>query len=164
MSALSSGGGITQASKGGAGHGQSVCLRAFLLDKTDGRREETQKDTVQQDARLKGTQRGTRVGMAYAGALTSVCTRIQKPGGRHTQSEWGQPHPVTCTVRSTSRRLKAQDTQDSSAPDSSPGCSQHPKPTVEPRSNSFGLVSPTICGHCSARGRNKPRESGHQFA
>lgn len=74
------------ASKGGAGHRQSICSRAFLLDKTEVRREDTPKNTVPQDAWLKGTQRGTRLSMACGGrsADLCVCAHIRKVGGRQT--------------------------------------------------------------------------------
>lgn len=118
MSTLSSGRGIIWASKGGAGRRERTCSGVLLLDKTDVRREETQKNTVQQDALLKGTQRGTRWSMAHGGKSTDLCVwaHVWKVGARQTWSEWGQPHPVTCTKRSTSRCLKAPDTQGSSAP------------------------------------------------
>jgi len=97
MSTLSSGRGIIWASKGGGGRRESICSGVLLLDKTDVRREETQKNTVQQDALLKGTQRGTRWSMAYGGKSTDLCVwaHIWKVGARQTWSEWGQPHAVT---------------------------------------------------------------------
>lgn len=58
MSTRSSGRGIIWASQGGAGWRDSICSGVFLLDETDARRAETQKNTVQQDTQLKGTQRG----------------------------------------------------------------------------------------------------------
>lgn len=73
------------ASKGGAGYRQSECSRAFPLDKTDVRREETQKNTVHQDAWLKGTQKGTRASRAHGGRGADLTEGASGRwvGGRH---------------------------------------------------------------------------------
>jgi len=142
MSTLSSGRGIIWASKGGGGRRESICSGVLLLDKTDVRREETQKNTVQQDALLKGTQRGTwgtlerdtevKYGL-WRKEHRPVCMSAHLEGG--CEADMKRMRSATCshpTKRSTSRCLKAPDTQDSSAPESSPGFSHHPKPMVEP--------------------------------
>lgn len=88
MSTLSSGRGIIWASKSGAGLRERACSRLFLLDRTEVRREVTQKNTVGQDARLKGTQWGNPVNYSLWRTESGPgCMRTCLEGGWETDTK-----------------------------------------------------------------------------
>lgn len=97
-------------------------FEGFSIGQDRGQKGGYPKNTVPQDVWLKGTQRGTRVSMACGGrsaACVYAHTSGRWVGGRHEAN--GVSH-----IPSTSRHLKMQDAQDSSALDVSPGGS-HPR-------------------------------------